>query len=114
MPVQPKPGQTEARTYSSFSPIPPVNTDQIDAFKHGDHRRDLLAHRIAEHVDCELGVGFNRALFCNCRMSPLTPDMPKKPGIAVDQILEHCGIQLLLARQVYQSARIEIAACAFP
>ena len=56
-PIQDKPRQTAARTFSSFSPMPPVKTTRVDSVKRSDHRGHLLTHGIAEHLNSESRVG---------------------------------------------------------
>jgi hypothetical protein len=53
MPIQCKPPQISARTFASFSPIPPGEDDQVDAIERGD----LLGYRIAEYANGKPCIG---------------------------------------------------------
>ena len=83
-PSQDKPRQTAARTSASFSDAAGEDY-RIDAIKRSDHRRHLLAHGIAEHLNGEPRTGVCRRGFVKSAHIAADARYSKKARPTIDQ-----------------------------
>ncbi len=83
--------------------------DHVDSVKRGDHRGDLLADRIAEHIDGQAGVGIDRRPFVEASHVAANARNSQQAGAVVDQLFQLGGIEFVLTHQVDQNAGIQIA-----
>ena len=84
--------------------------DQVDAIEHRDHRGDLLADGLTEHLYRQSCIGVRRSGFDQAPHVAADTGNSQQAGTTIHEVFEHRRIEVLLAHQVDQQAGIEIAA----